>query len=134
MHLNPEWVIEGDHTMEGGMKALGHLATLQSRPTAVMCSNDVTAVGVMREAFDLGITVPHDMSVVGFDDVRLAQFVIPPLTTVRMSQTELANLAFKALLAEVERDALSPTGTEYVLETDLVLRKSTALAPSPANS
>ena len=66
--------------------------------------------------------------------MRLAQFVIPPLTTVRMSQTEIANLAFKALLAEVERNAISPTGTEYVLETDLVLRESTALAPSRAKS
>ena len=66
--------------------------------------------------------------------MRLAQFVIPPLTTVRMSQTEIANLAFKALLAEDERNAISPTGTEYVLETDLLLRESTALAPSRAKS
>jgi LacI family transcriptional regulator len=132
MRLATEWVIEGNHTMEGGMKALARLATLEPRPTAVMCSNDVTAVGVMREAFDLGISVPQDLSVIGFDDVRLTQFVIPPLTTVRMSQTELAKLAFQALLTEVERDVPSPTGTEYVLETDLVLRKSTALAPNPA--
>ncbi len=131
MPLTAEWMIEGNHTMEGGMNALARLATLQSRPTAVMCSNDVTAVGVMRGAFDLGISVPQDLSVIGFDDVRLTQFMIPPLTTVRMSQTDLAKLAFQALLTEVERDVPSQTGTEYVLETDLVLRKSTALAPSP---
>jgi LacI family transcriptional regulator len=125
-----DWVIEGDHTMEGGMKALAQLASLKVRPTAVMCSNDMTAVGVMREAFEFGITIPQDFSVVGFDDVRIAQFMIPPLTTVQMSQTELAKLAFKALLTEVERDAPVPTGTEYVLQTDLILRKSTALAPS----
>ena len=65
----------------------------------------------------------------GFDDVRLAQFMTPPLTTVQMSQTELATLAFKALLAEVERNERSSTGTEYVLKTSLVLRKSTAMAP-----
>ena len=52
-----------------------------------------------------------------------------PLTTVQMSQTELATLAFKALLAEVEREERSATGTEYILRTSLVLRKSTALAP-----
>ena len=87
-----------------------------------------TAIGVMREAFDMGISIPQQLSVIGFDDVRLAQFVIPPLTTVQMSQTEIARLAFKALISEMERESPSPTGTEYVLETNLVLRKSTALA------
>jgi DNA-binding LacI/PurR family transcriptional regulator len=65
--------------------------------------------------------------------VRLAQFIIPPLTTIRMSQTDLARLAFKALLTEVEREKPVTDGTEYVLETDLVLRKSTALAPPTSN-
>lgn len=125
----PEYIVEGDHTMEGGMTAFKRLASLRSRPTAIMCSNDLTAIGVMREAFDYGIAIPQELSVVGFDDVRLAQFIIPPLTTVQMSQTELAKLAFKALLKEVERDIPAPNGTEYTLNTDLVLRKSTALAP-----
>lgn len=114
--------------MEEGMKALAHLAGLKPRPTAVMCSNDMTAIGVMREAYERGISIPQDLSVVGFDDIRMAQFIIPPLTTIQMSQTELARLAFKALLAEVELQAPSSSGSEYVLETDLVLRKSTAMA------
>jgi len=134
LHVDPEFVIEGDHTMEGGMQVFKRLAGLRSRPTAVMCSNDMTAVGVMREAFDYGISIPQELSVVGFDDVRLAQFIIPPLTTVQMSQTELAKLAFKALLTEVERETPSPGGTEYVLNTDLVLRKSTALAHRQSRS
>jgi len=61
--------------------------------------------------------------------VRLAQFMLPPLTTVQMSQSELAKLAFDALLADVRRETVAPNGTEYVLRTNLVLRKSTALAP-----
>jgi LacI family transcriptional regulator len=93
-----------------------------------MCSNDLTAIGVIRAAYEYGIPVPQELSVIGFDDVRLSQFITPPLTTIRMSQPELARLAFKALLTEVERDAPSEHGTEYVLDTDLVLRKSTALA------
>jgi DNA-binding LacI/PurR family transcriptional regulator len=121
-------VIEGDHTMEGGMKVFAQLAKLGTRPTAVMCSNDMTAVGVMREAFEIGISIPLELSVVGFDDIRFAQFMIPPLTTVQMSQSELAKMAFKALLADVEREVLPPNGSEYVLNTDLVLRRSTALA------
>src|SRR5260370_5569808 len=112
------------------MNAVAHLGGLASRPTAIMCSNDMTAIGVMRVAYDCGIAIPQELSVVGFDDVRLAQFMTPPLTTVQMSQTELAKLAFKALLMEVERETTSPTGTEYALDTALVLRKSTALAPA----
>src|SRR6266496_2093069 len=134
VNLDPQLVIEGDHTMQGGMRALAHLANYPMRPTAIMCSNDMTAIGVMREAFDCGISIPQELSVVGFDDVRLAQFVIPPLTTIQMSQSEIARLAFKALITEVERDAPSPSGTEYLLQTNLVLRKSTTLATrSPKN-
>lgn len=134
MAMDPQYLVEGDHTLEGGMRALVHLTTLKNRPTAVMCSNDMTAIGVMREAFDYGIAIPQELSVVGFDDIRISQFIIPPLTTVQMSQSELARLAFKALLAEVNRDSLSANGTEYDLETDLVLRNSTAMAPRSAKN
>ncbi|MBV9623700.1 MAG: LacI family DNA-binding transcriptional regulator [Acidobacteria bacterium] len=128
MRVEPNFVVEGDHTMEGGMLAFKRLAGLRSRPTAIMCSNDLTAIGVMREAFDHGISIPRELSVIGFDDVRVAQFIIPPLTTIQMSQTEIARLAFKALLQDVERDTPAANGSEYALNTDLVLRKSTALA------
>src|SRR5438876_32438 len=106
------------------------MPSVRQRPTGVLCSNDMTAIGLMREAFDYGIRVPEDLSVVGFDDIRLAQFMIPPLTTVQMSQTELASLAFKALLNHVESDSSSLNHTESVLHTTLVVRKSTGLAPS----
>ena len=70
---------------------------------------------------------------IGFDDIRLAQFVLPALTTVQMSQAELARLAFNALIAELQRETPSPTGTEYALQTQLVLRESTRLVSgSPA--
>jgi LacI family transcriptional regulator len=90
----------------------------------------MTAIGVMRQAFDLGINVPQELSVIGFDDTRLADFMIPPLTTVQMSQTEIATLAFNALLNEVQREAPAPNGTEYVLKTQLILRNSTTFPPT----
>jgi LacI family transcriptional regulator len=124
------FMVEGDHRLEGGKKALQILSELRERPTAIMCSNDMTAIGVMREAFELGIKVPDDLSVVGFDDIRIAEFMTPPLTTIQMSQSELAKLAFEALLKEVQRDTPSPDGTEYVLKTRLVLRNSTSFSPS----
>jgi len=127
--IDPSFLIEGDHTMEGGMIALDKLLKAGPLPSAVMCSNDVTAIGVMRQAYERGISVPQQLSVIGFDDLHLAQFMIPPLTTVRMSQSEIARLAFKALMNDVERKNHTENGTEYLLETDLVLRRSTA----PAN-
>jgi LacI family transcriptional regulator len=128
MRVDPELVLEGDHTMEGGMRAYAELAAKDPQPTAVMCSNDMTAIGVIREAYERGVAVPQELSVIGFDDIRLSRFFIPPLTTIQMSQAEIAKLAFKALVKEVEREAPLSKGTEYVLNTDLVLRKSTALA------
>jgi LacI family transcriptional regulator len=84
---------------------------------------------VIREAYDLDLSIPSELSVIGFDDIRLAQFTTPPLTTVQMSQHELAKLAFQALISEVEADAPNHRA-EYKLVTSLILRDSTALAPS----
>lgn len=129
LSIDSKYQIEGNHTMEGGMEALKQLLALPKPPTAVLCSNDMTAIGVMRQAYEEGITIPDHLSVIGFDDIRLAQFIIPPLTTVKMSQTEIARLAFHALLSEVQRKSASPEGSECVLRTSLVLRDSTAMAP-----
>ncbi len=128
MEPDPELVLEGDHTMEGGMRAFAELKATRTLPTAVMCSNDMTAIGVIREAYERGVSVPRELSVIGFDDIRLSRFFIPPLTTIQMSQVEIARLAFRALVSEVERENPSPEGTEYVLNTDLVVRNSTAVA------
>jgi LacI family transcriptional regulator len=126
--LSPDLLIEGNHGMDGGMRALVEFGNLGNRPTAVLCSNDMTAIGVMREAYDQDIKIPNELSVIGFDDIRLAEFTIPPLTTVQMSQKELAKIAFGALLNEVGSEPPSPERQEYELTTSLVLRRSTALA------
>lgn len=127
MEAGPALIVEGTHTIEGGIAAFGKLLAGPTQPTAVLCSNDMTAMGVMRKAYEEGIRIPLDLSVIGFDDIRLAQFVLPALTTVQMSQAELARMAFNALLTELQRETPSPTGTEYVLKTHLVLRESTHL-------
>ena len=68
-------MIEGDHTMEGGMAAAQQILAMPERPTAVICSNDMTAIGMMRESYQQGIHVPRDLSVIGFDDIRLGEFL-----------------------------------------------------------
>jgi len=115
--------------MEGGMRALLEVANKPNRPSAVICSNDMTAIGVLREAYEYGIEIPADLSVVGFDDIRLAQFMTPPLTTIQMSQSLLAELAFNALIGEVEK-VETTVPRKFDLVTTLVLRRTTALAPT----
>jgi len=123
-----ELIVEGDHTMEGGRAACEKLLAMRDRPTAVICSNDMTAFGVMRKSYEVGVSIPRDLSVVGFDDIRFAQYILPPLTTVQMSQSELARLAFEALRAEVAREKPLPQGSQYELKTSLIVRESTAPA------
>ncbi|HYH01409.1 MAG TPA: LacI family DNA-binding transcriptional regulator [Terriglobales bacterium] len=130
LKIDNQYVVEGDHTIEGGMKAVSSLLALRKPPTAVLCSNDMTGLGVLRKCYEEGLSVPRDLSVIGFDDIKLAQFVLPPLTTVRMSQAKLARLAFRALLTKVQNKKADDCGSEFVLETSLIVRDSTAPPPS----
>jgi LacI family transcriptional regulator len=127
LKIAPHLLVEGDHTVEAGMKALSVLAALPEPPSAVLCSNDMTAIGVMRRAFELGLNVPRDLSVVGFDDNQLAQFATPPLTAVHMSYVQIASEAFKALLDSVEGRCPGSLGEVCAIQPTLVLRCSTTL-------
>jgi DNA-binding LacI/PurR family transcriptional regulator len=122
----PELVVEGDHTLEGGIAAMDKLLKLKSRPTAAMCSNDMTAIGVMHALYRQGLRVPDDFSVVGFDDIHIAEVTIPPLTTIQMSRFELSKAAVTALRAHVEDNPNATAKREYNIETQLVVRESTS--------
>ncbi|MDR3773123.1 MAG: LacI family DNA-binding transcriptional regulator [Terracidiphilus sp.] len=121
-----EHIVEGDHTMEGGMAAMERLIALAELPTAVLCSNDMTAIGVLHALYKTTHTVPQDISVVGFDDIHLAQFMLPPLTTVQMSCKDLAEAAVEALRAGIEREHPRAAKKEWHISTRLVVRQSTA--------
>ncbi|HXM97364.1 MAG TPA: LacI family DNA-binding transcriptional regulator [Candidatus Dormibacteraeota bacterium] len=134
MAVDPEFIIEGNHKLEGGEEAFEKLLKRRSHPTAILCSNDMTAIGVMRKCYSEKIVVPRDLSVIGFDNIHLSQYILPPLTTVEMSQAELGRLAFQALLQDVQLETPNPNGTEYVLKTSFVLRDSTAMNPGRGRS
>ena len=121
--INPNWIVEGDHTMEGGMTAAEKLLTEGNLPTAVMCSNDMTAIGVLHEAYRIGMRVPDDLSVIGFDNIHITRMTIPPLTTIEMSCYDLAREAVMALRSHVELE-LTPK-REHEIQTQLVVREST---------
>jgi DNA-binding LacI/PurR family transcriptional regulator len=119
--------IEGDHTLEGGVSAMEQLLGQKEPATAVMCSNDMTAIGVLHKLYRTGLRVPDDISVIGFDDIHLAEVTMPPLTTVQMSRFEIAKAAFGALRSEVESPAQDSGRREYRISTELVVRESTGV-------
>src|ERR1700729_2696800 len=120
---NPAWIVDGDHTMEGGIDAMDRLLKSKPLPTAVVCSNDMTAIGVLHKLYRAGLRVPDDLSVIGFDDIHISEVTIPPLTTVQMSRFELARAAVTALRTHVEQPQDSKR--EYSIQTDLIVREST---------
>lgn len=130
--VRPEWIIECDHTLKGGVAGFARLQAHQERPSAILCSNDTTAIGVLRAAYQAGVQVPRDLSVIGLDDIDFAEFTLPPLSTIRLSRVDLARAAFEALRAQVEGPLEGqPLQREFLVSTSLVLRGSTA---APAKS
>jgi DNA-binding LacI/PurR family transcriptional regulator len=121
--VDPKWIIEGDHTMEGGIAAAEKLLAQAELPTAVMCSNDMTAIGVLHKAYRAGLRVPDHLSIIGFDNIHLTQMTIPPLTTIQMSCFDLAREAVMALRAHVEQTPVPKRN--YPIETKLVVRETT---------
>ncbi len=130
LEVHKNWIIECDHTLKGGVAGFGKLMNLESRPTALICSNDMTAIGVLRAVYMAGLRVPEDLSVIGLDDIDFAEFTLPPLTTIRLSRVELARAAFDALLFQAENSAnpAAPSAIqrEFLVSTTLVVRGSTA--------
>jgi len=121
-----EHIVEGNHTMEGGISAMEVLTALKELPTAVLCSNDMTAIGALHALYRTTHNVPQEISVVGFDDIHLAQFMLPPLTTVQMACKDLAAAAVEALRAGIEQDHPKAANREWHISTQLVVRQSTA--------
>jgi DNA-binding LacI/PurR family transcriptional regulator len=114
---------KGDHRIEGGAMAMRSLLRLPQRPTAVIASNDLTAIGALGAIHDAGLRVPDDISLIGFDDIFFAQLTQPALTTVLLSRTQLAVTAFAALEALLRNE--DGSHSDYTIPTHLVMRKST---------
>jgi DNA-binding LacI/PurR family transcriptional regulator len=126
-------VAHSDFTVGGGREALRELLAkpARERPTAVICSSDLMAIGAMQEADAQGLRVPHDLSIVGFDGIDAASWTNPPLTTVEQPIDEIARTAVDALWSKVERpDERQPS---YVFRPQLRPGGTTA-SPSSARA
>src|SRR5580700_59528 len=120
--VEEKFILEGDHTMEGGLSAATRILEHKNLPTAIMCSNDMLAIGVLHKLSRSGLQVPGDISIIGFDDIHMAEMMIPSLTSIQMSRSDLARAAVSALRTHLE----GPTPRrEYTIDTHLVVREST---------
>jgi DNA-binding LacI/PurR family transcriptional regulator len=122
--LNPAALEEGNWTCDSGYGAMKHILSHQPHPTALFAANDRMAIGAMQAIQEARLRVPDDISVVGLDDLEVAAYQNPPLTTVRQSFVELATLAIQLLLALIQKD--QPAETQLVIEPELIERQSTS--------
>lgn len=121
--LQQELVTYGDGKLDGAAKAARNLLNIRDPPTAVVCYNDMSALGLLRAAEECGIAVPDTLSVTGFDDIFFAALARPALTTVRQPRREMGRKAMEILLAIFNS---SPAEKAIVIRGDLIVRRSSA--------
>ncbi len=124
MTIDNGFTYVGDFSFAAGARAMTQLLSLPEPPTAVFCHNDVMAIGAMQQAKRLGMRVPQDISIVGFDDIQFAEYCDPPLTTVSQPRYEIGRQAMLMLL-ELLKGKDVRAGSR-LLDTQLVIRESVA--------
>jgi len=129
--LREDLVIDGDYQQQTGYQTTKRLLqSVSLRPTAIFASNDLAAFGAMDAARECGLSIPDDISIIGFDDIPQASFVYPKLTTVRQPLEQMGQIAVKMLLEQIEDQSRPPQ--RVALATQLVIRDS--CGPYPTQS
>lgn len=126
--IRPGYMIEANLSQEGGEEAMMQLLNLPEPPTAVLCVNDLMAVGALRTCQQQDINVPEQMSIIGFDDIPLARLTRPSLTTVAQPAYELGYKAAELLLNRAQHNDLMPQQT--TLQSNLIIRESAGAVSS----
>ena len=126
LKLSKDLVLDGDNSISSGEACAKKLLTLSKRPTAIFAATDDMAAGVVRVALQLGIDIPRELSVAGFDDSSLARQIFPSLTSIRQP---LSGMAERAATKLIEQSASESTNTDLVPST-IVVRNSTGPAPT----
>jgi len=119
-----DYIRAGNYRIPGGETAMAELLALSRKPTAIIAANDLTAIGAFRTIQKRNLSIPADFSLIGFDDIEIADILHPPLTTLRLSRSDLAKIFFKSL--EALRLQPHSQGQQYSIKPSLVIRESTA--------
>src|SRR5499427_6938312 len=119
-------IFAGPDSLDGGRQAAREMLESGFRATAILCVNDFMAVGVMRELREEGLQIPRDVSVTGFDNIKLAEFCSPALTTVHIPREQIGHIIYDNVLGDGREEHGS--GREIVIDPELVVRDSTGIA------
>lgn len=120
--VDPNLIINGNFHPESGWKVAHTLLNRENRPTAIFACNDLMGIGVIRAATELGLSVPKDLAVIGYDDIELASYAVPPLSTIKQPKIEMGLTALRFLLNRIQEKKIPPQYT--ILPVTLVVRSS----------
>lgn len=125
IQLTESYLVFSDYQFKGGQKAMAQLLEVNPRPTAVFVLNDMMAIGAISSVRRLGMTVPDDISIIGFDDIELATAMNPTLTTMAQPMEDIAELATNLLIKKMQGSGVGWQNKEYILSAKLMIREST---------
>ena len=124
IHPDPGSVVEGDFLVQSGYAGAERLFKSDNTPSAIFACNDLMAIGAYRYAHEKQLRIPQDLSIIGFDDIRLAEFINPPLTTIRQSKAKMGAQAAELLLGRIANG--NQSFRQEIIPVQLVVRSSTA--------
>jgi len=126
-----ELLVQTDYSLSGGRDSIKKILGLNNPPTAAFCSNDYIALGATKGAREMGLTLPEDLSIVGFDDVQTASYMVPALTTIHQPAYEMGQRAAQILLQMIEKKSKP---VQDMMDLKLIVRESTAVVPAASNN
>ncbi|HGY9572644.1 TPA: substrate-binding domain-containing protein [Vibrio fluvialis] len=122
LEINPKWIVEADFECEGGYEAMNKMIERGALPSAIFVSNDMMAMGAINAANEHGLSIPEDVSLIGYDDIHIAKFMSPALTTIHQPKYRLGKAAVETLLKKLDKETNEAQVVQ--LEPTLVVRKS----------
>jgi LacI family repressor for deo operon, udp, cdd, tsx, nupC, and nupG len=129
LDVREEWIFPGDYTMLAGVAAADRIANMNERPTAIFVANDEMCLGLISRLRERGIECPRDISVIGFDDIAIAENYYPALTTMRQPREQIGRMATEMVIDIIEGSSAETGPQHIVLSSPLVVRASTARFP-----
>ncbi len=120
-----EWIAGGLFTLKAGQQAMSDVLATKEWPEVIIASADICAIGAMQVLHSKGISIPDEMSLVGFDDIEAASYVYPPLTTIAQNKEQIGQMAAEILFTLMHSDARKDVPIHYVVPTKLVVRETT---------
>lgn len=123
LNLKKDWIRDGDWNLEGGYREMVKIISGDNLPTAVFAASDLMAIGAMRAIHEAGLEIPGDISVISYDDIEMAKFTNPPLTTIHVPKEEIGKLAVKLLIEQINVNNPS-FPLKIMVSTELIIRES----------